>query len=118
MHIIIVIKENPFAAYGANIVGNIIIYTNSNDEEEEAKKQKDQKQPAAHPKGKKIAKPSPKKTTTRADTRATTKVEKEQEKKKTIEQGDGFGFALVLNPKDEVADKKTKMPREVQELLE
>ena len=42
----------------------------------------------------------------------------EKEFLKTLEEGDSVGFSLVLNPKGEVADKKTKIPPEVQELLE
>ena len=37
-----------------------------------------------------------------------------------MDEGEGVGFALVLKPKQEVVDKvekKTKLPKEVQELL-
>ena len=42
----------------------------------------------------------------------------EKEFLKTLEEGDGVGFALVLKPKDEATDKKTKIPQEVQELFD
>ena len=42
----------------------------------------------------------------------------EKESFKNLEEGHGFGFALVLKPKGEVVDKKTKVPHEVQKLLD
>ena len=41
----------------------------------------------------------------------------EKEFLKTLEEGDGVGFALVLNPKEDVVDKKVEIPLKVQELL-
>ena len=32
---------------------------------------------------------------------------------KTLEEGDGVGFSLVLKPKDRVAHKKTEIPLKV-----